>query len=176
MRDHVISVRPSAAAFACVCGYGCSDWDRRRAAGDGPFLAVTVAAAAGVQTPALGPGTPLPERANARLVVVVISIAGGESILCPVTWVSSSIGPARPLGYPRVTPAGGEPAGPSNPDPPPEEGLPSGEETVGTDMGLASSAAMDPSGHNTRSYRCGVGNKVGSNGGDLVWLYRSPGL
>jgi len=87
----------------------------------------------------------MPERTTAGLVVwVVFSIAGGESILCPLTWVTSSIGPTRPLGYPRVAPTGGEPAGPSNSDPPPKEGLASGEGTVGTDTGPAGCVAMDP--------------------------------
>jgi len=71
-----------------------------------------------------------------------MSGVGGN--FCPLTWVSNSVGPARPLGYLRKTPTGGEPAGPGVPGLPPEESFPSGEGVVGADTGPAGSAATDP--------------------------------
>jgi len=50
----------------------------------------------------LGLGTPPPEKAAAK--VWVVSVPGGGNISCPLTGVSISVGPARRLGYPRVTP------------------------------------------------------------------------
>jgi len=84
---HVVDigiVRSPAAAVAC----GCSDCDRRPVAGDG--LSPPTAAAAGMPTPASRPGTPLPERTK----LVLVSMSGDESILCPLTWVTNSIRPA----------------------------------------------------------------------------------
>ena len=85
-------VRSPAAAVACSCGA----WNCCWAAVDGPSQAATAAAvAAGVPTPASGP-----ERSR----LVLVSMSGGESIICPLSWVSNLVGPARPLGYLRVTP------------------------------------------------------------------------
>ena len=120
---------------------GCSDWNCCWAAGDGHSPA---AAAAGVPTPASGPGTPLPEKTTLVLDSVGVcdgSTSGGKGSFCPLTWVSNSVGPARPLG----NPTGGEPAGPGVPGPPLEEGFPSGDGGgVGTDTVPAGSVAMDP--------------------------------
>ena len=50
-------------------------------AGDG--LSPAAATAAGMPTPASGPGTPLPERTK----LVLVSMSGDESIVCPLNWV-----------------------------------------------------------------------------------------
>jgi len=79
--------------------------------------------------------------------------AGGGGVAVPVVTLDydtcstpracNSDGPARPLGYPRETPTGGEPAGPSTPSPPWKEDLPAEEGWMGTDTGPADSIAID---------------------------------
>ena len=146
---------------------GCSDWNCYWAAGDGHSPA---AAAAGVPTPASGPGTPLPEKTTLVLDSVGVcdgSTSGGKGSFCPLTWVSNSVGPARPLG----NPTGGEPAGPGVPGPPLEEGFPSGDGGGGNGHGPSRLCRHGPGfscGRNTRSCRCGVRNGVSSSNGDDV--------
>jgi len=81
--------------------------------------------------------TPLPERTSLVLDSVVTcggSASRGEGNLCPLTWVSDSVGPARPLGYLMVTNLHWRRTRrPWCSGSAPEEGFPSGEGVVGTD-------------------------------------------
>jgi len=84
-------------------------------------------------------------------IVAAAAAAGGggggcreEVVVSLRSWVYDSLGPARPLGYPRETPTRGEPADPTTPGPPSEGRIPAGEDWAGADTGSAGSVDVDP--------------------------------